>query len=155
MTKDAIKEILFDKLGWQDRERSRELSVASYELLYYFMEVELQAGRSFIVESTFQPERDNPRLEALRRQYDFVPFQIQCVADGPTLYRRFVERAATGVRHPGHVDGLNFEEFKPVLLRGRYDPLDLNGSLIEVDTTDFTRVDYEALIAVVRAALNE
>ncbi len=151
VNKDGIKEILFDRLGWGDRERSRELSLASYAILDYFIGAELRAGRSLVVESTFQPERDNLRFVELGRKYDFEPFQIQCVADGETLYRRFIERHAAGQRHPGHVDDLTKEEFKPILLKGRYEPLDIGGKLYELDTTDLDKIDYTSLIEAIRA----
>ena len=38
--KDGIKERLFDRLGWKtDRQWSKLLSLASYDLLYYYKEV--------------------------------------------------------------------------------------------------------------------
>jgi hypothetical protein len=46
-------------------------------------------------------------------------------------------------------------ELEPVLLRGRLDPLPLDGALIEVDTTDFTRVDVEAIAHDVLTAMSE
>jgi adenylate kinase family enzyme len=36
ISRDDIKESLFDSLGWHDREWSKQLGVASYQLLYYF-----------------------------------------------------------------------------------------------------------------------
>ena len=37
MGKDTLKELLFDTLGWQDRERSRAFGRASNELLFQFV----------------------------------------------------------------------------------------------------------------------
>jgi predicted kinase len=148
--KDGIKEILFDKLGWSDRAWSRKLGIATYALLYYFIETQLSAGRSCIVESNFHAEYDTEQFLALKAKYDFEPLQICCVADGEALFQRFKERAASGERHPGHVETLNLEEFKPLLLRGRDEVMDIGGTIIEVDTTDFDKVDYEGLVERVR-----
>jgi predicted kinase len=148
--KDGIKEILFDTLGWSDRAWSRKLGIATYALLYSFIEAQLSAGGSCIVESNFHAEYDTERFLALKAKYDFEALQICCVADGEVLFQRFKERAASGKRHPGHVETLNLEEFKPGLLRGRDEVMDIGGTAIEVDTTDFDKVDYEELVERVR-----
>ena len=143
--KDGIKETLFDTLGWSDREWSRKLGVATYALLFHLLEMELAAGRSLVVESNFDAERAGPSFLALRERYSFHPVQVCCVADGAVLLERFRSRAATNERHPGHVEAPNMAVFEPVLLRGRLDPLPLDGPIIEVDTTDFAQVDAEAI----------
>lgn len=148
--KDGIKELLFDKLGWSDRAWSRTLGITSYALLYYFLETQLSAGRSCIVESNFHAEFDTEQFLALKAKYDFEPLQICCVADGEMLFSRFKDRAASSERHPGHVETLNLEEFKQGLLRGRDEVMDIGGTVFEVDTTDFGKVDYEGLVERVR-----
>jgi len=148
--KDGIKEILFDKLGWSDRAWSRKLGIATYALLYSFIEVQLSAGRSCIVESNFHVEYDTEQFLALKAKYDFELLQICCVADGEVLFQRFKERATSDERHPGHVETSSLEEFRPVLLRGKDEVMDLGGTVIEVDTSDFERVDYEGLVERVR-----
>lgn len=40
--KDSIKELLFDSLGWNDREWSKKLGKVSYELMDYFIEQQLR-----------------------------------------------------------------------------------------------------------------
>lgn len=148
--KDGIKELLFDKLGWSDRAWSRRLGIASYALLYYFLEAQLSAGCSCVVESNFHAEFDTERFLTLKAKYDFEPLQIRCVVDGEVLFQRFKDRAATSERHPGHVETLNLEEFKQGLLRGRDEVMDIGGTVFEIDTTDFARVDYEGLVERVR-----
>ncbi len=151
--KDGIKELLFDKLGWSDRAWSKTLGIASYALLFYFLETQLSAGRSCIVESNFHADFDTERFLALKAQYDFEPLQICCMADGEVVFQRFKDRAASGERHPGHVETPNLEEFKPVLLRGRDEVMHIGGTVIEVDTTDFEKVDYEGLVERVRQCM--
>lgn len=153
LTKDMFKETLFDTLGWQDRAWSRKLSIASIALLYQLLEVQLQAGRSCVVESNFAPELATPQFRALQARYAFTPFQILCVADGETLFARFVQRSESGERHPGHVDTTTYDEFRESLRRGRVASLDIGGRLIEVDTTNFAAIDYEALFAGLAEAL--
>ncbi|MBN1218535.1 MAG: AAA family ATPase [Anaerolineae bacterium] len=144
--KDGIKEILFENLGWKDREWSKKLGWASIDLLYYFIGVQLAAGRSCIVESNFKAEFANLEFLALQQKYDFDPFQVVCKTEGKILYRRFKERSESGERHPGHVDYLNYDEFKSTLLEGGWEPLDIGGKVLEVDTTDFQAIDYKSLL---------
>jgi len=150
--KDGIKETLFDGLGWSDREWSRRLGLASYDLLFYFLGVELAAGRSLVVESNFSARYDASRFLALKERHGFEPFQILCHAAGDVVFERFRSRATSPDRHPGHVEGANMAEFEPIVRQGRPDPLAIGGTLVEVDTTDFAQVDYAALLALVQTA---
>ncbi|HEX5439575.1 MAG TPA: AAA family ATPase [Ktedonobacterales bacterium] len=145
LAKDSIKETLFETLGWSDRAWSRQLGTATMGLLYLLLEEQLRAGRPCIVESNFYPDRDGERFRALQQANAFTPFQILCVADGPTLYERYCQRARSADRHPGHVETNNLDEHRELLLRGRITPLPLGGTLFELDTTDFATMDYAGL----------
>jgi predicted kinase len=155
LSKDTIKEVLFDTLGWSDRERSKQLGRASMELLFTWAEVELAAGRSFVIEANFHAALATPRFLDLRENYSFTPFVIECRTDGQVLAERYLQRANTLERHAGHVDNLAYEELAPSLLDGRYEPLAIGGSVLEVDTTDFAQVDYQAILAAVKRAGDE
>ena len=152
LAKDAIKETLFDTLGWSDRAWSRRLGAATIALLYTLLEEQLRAGRPCVVECNFVPDRDTRRWRDLAQTYPFTPFQILCVSDGPTLYARYCDRARSDERHPGHVETLNLEEHRELLLGGRIEPLDICGVLYELDTTDFAAIDYAGLHAAIAAA---
>jgi predicted kinase len=151
--KDHFKEILFDTLGWSDRAWSRKLGGASMRLLFATLEAELRAARSCIVEANFSAEYDALRFLALQAHHPFRAFQIQCVADGEILFERFKARAQSDERHPGHVEHGQYEEHRMTLLRGRSEPLPLAGTLYELDTSDFTALDTEPLLAALRTAL--
>lgn len=68
---------------------------------------------------------------------------------------RFHRRSVSGERHPGHHDHLNADEVKPVLLRGRLDPLDIGSKLMLVDTTDFACMDTAAILSAIKDALEQ
>ncbi len=152
VAKDSIKELMFERLGWKDRDWSRQLGQATYDILYYFVEVQLAEGISQIVESNFTPELATPRFLALKGKHNFVPCQVLCYTEGSVLAQRFTQRANSGERHPGHLDHLNYEELQETLLKGRYKPLDVGGTVIEVDTTNFATVNYKALLTSIRSA---
>jgi predicted kinase len=151
--KDGIKEVLFDTLGWKDRHWSRKLGVASYELLYHSVEAILKAGKPLVVESNFANGPATTRFLEMKARYGVETLQIQCITDGEVLFNRFKERAESGERHPGHVDATTYDEMRDILLKGRLDPLEIGGPLIEVDTTHFAAIDYAGLLSEVQAWL--
>jgi predicted kinase len=151
-TKDDIKETLFDTLGWGDRAWSRKLGTAAVALLFGCVAAELAVGRSFIVESNFHPARANGDFRALQARYPFRPCVVYCHAEEAVLLARFAARAYSADRHPGHVDQQNYDEIATALRSGTYGPPDIGGTAITVDTTDFARIDYPALLAAIHAA---
>ena len=153
VSRDEIKETLFDTLGWSDREWSQRLGRASHELLYKFVEKMLDARASCIIESNFDPAYANQRFLALKKKYRFDSLEVRCIAEGQVLFERFISRAETGARHPGHVEQLQAEEQKSILLAGRLEPLNIGGTRIEVDTTDFKTIDYDRISNTLNAEL--
>jgi hypothetical protein len=154
MGKDMVKELLFDTLGWQDREWSKKLGQASVAVLFRFLEAQVAAHRSCIVESNFKAEYDTARFLVLRERYAFDLVQIECVSDGNRLFERFKRRSESGERHPGHSDHSSYDEFREMLLRGRSEPLKIGGRRVEINTTDFEAIDYQTLFAEIAQALD-
>ncbi|HEX2913021.1 MAG TPA: ATP-binding protein [Chloroflexia bacterium] len=154
LVKDGIKETLFETLGYSDLEWAGKLSLTTYNLLYFFLEIELRAGHSLIVESNFDRKLHESRMHELRQKYPFDIFQLYCRADDSTILERYSQRGETEGRHPGHLDHLRTEDLKLALEEGRYDPLELGGITRIVDTTDFTKIDYASLLDEIKAALS-
>jgi hypothetical protein len=72
------------------------------------------------------------------------------ICDGQVLFERFKARSLSSQRHPGHVDSLNFEEFRPILERGKRDHLNLSGTLFDIDVTNFNLINKSAIDAIRR-----
>lgn len=49
-------------------------------------------------------------------------------------------------RHPGHAESASLETARRDLWRGRCDALRIDRTTLEIDTTDFGRLDYPALM---------
>lgn len=145
ITKDGIKELLFDNLGWSDRDWSKKLGVASYSLLHYFLDSMLAVGNSLIIESNFKPEFETKEISKRVIKYNYFPLQIMCQCDGKILFERFKQRSESGQRHPGHCDTSNYDEFKDLLLKGKFEPLDIGGEVVIFDSTDLNNLDYESI----------
>ncbi|MGW1976522.1 AAA family ATPase [Streptomyces sp. NPDC001889] len=153
-SRDTIKEALFDTLGWSDRQRSKQFGAASATVLFTLLEAALTAGVHCMAESNFRRTHATADFRRLIDQTGCAVVQVQCVADGPVLLERFTARSASAERHPGHCDDQNAAEFHAELLAGRYEPLDLPGPVLTVDTTDFQTIDIQALAAQITALLH-
>ncbi|HZU13248.1 MAG TPA: AAA family ATPase [Chloroflexota bacterium] len=151
-SKDGIKEVLFDTLGWSDREWSQRLGVAAFGVLYSIAAAELAAGRSVILEANFDPDHASPELRRLQGEHPFTPIQILCWARGETLQRRFRERDESPGRHPGHVDRTVYPTLAARLATERIAPVDTGEALLEVDTTHPATMPYDDIVRWVRAA---
>lgn len=150
--KDFTKKSLFDSLGIADRSWSMKLGFATIELLFKLVDSHLRLGQSVIAESNFRVDLDVPRFELMREKHSFTTIEVRCKTDWDILYPRLIERGSSPERHPGHSDAEHAEGLEEALRDGVYGPLALEGELIEVDTTDFKKVDYEATISAVRRA---
>jgi predicted kinase len=150
ITKDGIKELLFDKLGWSDREWSKKIGVASYGIIHYFLDSIMPTGSSFIIESNFKPEFENKEILDRVCKNNYLPLQIMCQCDGKILFERFKKRSESGERHPGHCDNSNYDEFKEILLKGKFEPMNIGGEIIVFDTTDFNNLDFEKVFDKIR-----
>ena len=141
LSKDDLKEVLFDTLGWGDRERSRALSDAAYRLMFHVAERELKAGRSFMVEANFRPEAATA-LAAMVAANRSAAVRVRCFAEPEVLMERLARRAEQKLRHPGHLDAELLPEAATLITEGG---VDLDGPLMEVDTTDPKTVDVGAV----------
>jgi len=135
VAKDDIKEALFDALGTGDREWSRRLGRATYDVLFLVARRLLEAGASCVVESNFS------NAEPLRALPPARVVQILCVAPHDIVLERYAAR----MRHPGHLDAEMLEELRQRLDADEWKPLAIDGELIEFDTSE--PVDIAALAA--------
>ena len=151
--KDGIKETLFDTLGWSDREWSRRLGVATYGCSFTCWRWSWRQGARSWSRATLTPNAPDHPSSRCANATASIQYRSAASRMGAVLLERFRSRAATNERHPGHVETPNMAEFEPVLLRGRLDPLPLDGLMIEVDTTDLAKVDIEAIMREVSQSL--
>jgi predicted kinase len=146
--KDSIKELLFDSLGWSDREWSKKLGKATYGLMDYFIEQQLRNGNSVIVESNFKPEFDSVKFKQWKDEFECDITQLLCHAPKTILYDRFKTRAINGERHPGHADTDSLEEWKDYFANPKNvpEPLDVDSKIKWIDTTDFSSINNDDIL---------
>ena len=134
LSKDLIKETLFDHLGWSDRHWSARLGSASMALLCRSAAALLEVGQSVALEANFYDEWDTPELRKLAEASGCRFFQVVCTASAATLAKRYRHRIAAGERHPGHTESEPLEEVLARLFNGRWEALALEGPVLTVNT---------------------
>ncbi len=150
ISRDDIKEQLFDVLGYSDRDWSRKVGTASWAIFHSFIEEIARHDPHLVAESNFQSSIDDERMCDLKIRI----FQIHCIAKSEIVIQRFSERAYSGNRHPGHVDEGNLEEMRQRIENGIHCHLRLKAKLFTIDTTDFRSIDYDTLYLEIQLALN-
>jgi predicted kinase len=145
ITKDNLKEILFDTIGWKDRSWSQRLGIASFAILHYLLDSFMSTSQSLIIEGNFKSEFESVEIKTRLKKFNYSAVQIMCQSDGKILFKRFKKRSESGQRHPGHCDTGNYHELKPDLLKGKYNPLDIDSSVIIFDSTNLNHLDYQSI----------
>lgn len=149
ISKDALKEELFDNLGVIERTISRKLGEASMRLMYRVAERILEAGGGVVIEANFYrgvSEEELARLAHMARARI-----IHCEAPKETITERYVERAEAGERHPVHGDSNTVDDLEEKLEEGTFEPLDLDIPMMRVDTTE----EYTPSVAEIVSWLRE
>jgi predicted kinase len=140
LSKDIIKEALFDELGTGDRLWSRRLGRASVTALY---RVAAECP-SAVIESVFYRDVSVDDLHALGKPL----VEVHCECSNELAIERFQQRADTE-RHPGHLDSRQPRDKLEQLVEESSSPLHLGGSLLHLDTT--TPVEVADVVDWVRA----
>ena len=101
-SKDAIKERLFDTLGFSSREEKVKLGVAAMEILYDCARTCLSCGQSVILENNFE-DTSREGLAALLAACPCEVITVHMTGDLRAIYARFAQRDQSPERHRGHV----------------------------------------------------
>jgi len=121
--------------------------------MFHLAETQLEAGCSLILDNSFDPSLSTSRFPELKTRYNVEAIQLVCDSDQETLVDRFRARAEVGNRHPRHGDNDVLGGLRAYLAREMSLAMDIGGSVIEIDTTDFYTMDYGAILDAVRRAM--
>ena len=164
ISKDTIKELLFDNVGFQSRAEKVKLGIASMEIMYYAAGQLMKAGQAFILENNFEYSSEQG-IGSLLEKYRYSALTITLTGDYKVIYQRFLERESSPDRHRGHVVNDCYPEKKennPKTLKAKtisyenyvrgieqrgFDAFCVDGRQIKVDTTDFSRINMEELFS--------
>jgi predicted kinase len=132
MSKDVVKEALFDSLGTGDLEWSRQLGRAAHHVMYALAS---DAG-SVVIESHFWSDVAEPELKGL----GLPLIQIYCRCPIEVAESRYRARVASPDRHPGHLPEHQSKEATESWRSVEPQPLALDAPVIEVDTTSSVNI---------------
>lgn len=164
ISKDSIKEFLFDNIGFQSRTEKVNLGIASMEIMYYIAEQLMKAGQPFILENNFENSSESG-IKTLLKKYQYSALTITLTGDCKEIYRRFQERDISPDRHRGHVvndcfpekkerspeeikaAAISYEAYVSSVKQRGFDDFFVGDRQIKVDTTDLSKIDMEELFS--------
>ena len=164
ISKDSIKELLFDHVGFQSRAEKVNLGIASMKIMYYAAGQLMKAGQPFILENNFEYSSEHG-IKKLLEQHQYSALTITLTGDYKVIYRRFLERESRPDRHRGHVVNdcypekkednpktpkiktISYEDFVHGIEQRGFDRFCVNGTQMKVDATDFSKINMEELFS--------
>ena len=163
LSKDDIKEILFDQIGFESRAEKVRLGTAGMEIMYYAAAQLMKSRIPFILENNFETT-SKEGLVRLLKQYDYAALTVTLTGDYETIYRRFLERNISPDRHRGHVvndcypekqphtdaellaNTISLQQFVDGIRARGFDTFIGDRDQIIFDTTDFSKIDFDTLV---------
>ena len=167
LSKDSIKELLYDTVGFRSRSEKVRLGTAAMDIMYYAAEQLMSCRQAFILENNFE-HASREGLTAIQDRHGYQAITVTLTGDRETIYRRFLERNQSPDRHRGHIvndrypeEGPStvppppsFEDFTAGIAARGMDTFTANGPHITVDTTDLDLIDRADLLKRLRAILH-
>jgi hypothetical protein len=149
LTKDDIKEILVDSIGFQTREENLNLSKATFFIMEYMAKQILSRHESLILESNFKYHE----LKILSQNNKFDFLTIFMTGQEDILYQRYCQRQEH--RHIAHrsVSLMSKEVFHQSMIS--YDESRLLGQTIKIDTSDFNDDTYHHILNEIKDFLSQ
>lgn len=159
ISKDKIKELMYDDIEFHSREEKVKLGIASMNIMYYMATQLMKNNQPFILENNFEKISKEPLLQILEK-YSYTAITVTLTGNYRKIYERFVERNNSPDRHRGHVVNdsypeknpnrsvkpISYENFVNGIIDRGMDSFAANGPHIVLDTTDFNKIHIETLI---------
>lgn len=151
LTKDHLKEVLSDRIGFSNREENLKLSKASMHIMFYALENAYKSNTNIILEANFHQEE----IEYLKKYKDDV-LVLNLYGNEEILFKRFINRIENENRHKVHLSaGLNdLSSFSSYIKKSRQ--IDFNRlEVISIDATNFSYQNDERLLTEIGDFLNK
>lgn len=161
VSQDEMKEELFDRFGFDNMQEKIQIENRSWELYYETMEYHLKIGNSVISDYPFS-EKQKGRIAALADAYGYQVVTYRLIGDLDVLYERSRKRDLDPRRHLSHLVScyhkgdvledrtkadclVTYDVFMDRCRNRGYGTFCL-GHLIEVDVTDYKKINYDKII---------
>jgi hypothetical protein len=86
VSKDILKEFLFDTVGFNNRKERVAIAIASIKIMNHCAEAQLSVGQSIIMESNFE-NLSKPELIALIEKYKPKTIIVNLCTDIQVLFK--------------------------------------------------------------------
>ena len=147
LSKDSLKEMMFDICGYHDRDWSQKIGSISFSLMYELIALMMEKHRVLIVETDFsRPDLAGHQLSQILARHKGRALEIKLFCESSILMDRFRSRSQTPGRHPGHCDVGNSSEFEALFKVGMRQSLNPQWETIEVNTDDIEKLSIEVLV---------
>lgn len=144
--RDEIKERMYDALPEYDQALSKTLGAATYPILYGIAKECLSKGISCVVESNFRRGLSEIELLEILKVAGADLIQIWCNVPAEVARGRSLKRWESAERHPGHQDHIWLSKNDITSFESEKYRLEMPGELVEIDMTDFEKIDYAGII---------
>lgn len=163
-SKDAIKETLYDTVGFASRAQKVKLGEAAFAMMIQAADECLAHGLPVILENNFETDT-NPDLRGMLARRGCPVLTVMMTGDWEAIHARFLKRNESPERHRGHVvndrypegtgpsapaPAMTLESFVRAFHGRGMDRPPVDGPCVVVDTTDVSRVCADEVLACVR-----
>ncbi len=145
--KDAIKDTLYQSLGFGDKDWSRQIGLATINMLFGIASQMLEARQFLVTEANFYRQYDSERAGEVLSRVNARVVQVHCTAPTEVLIERNARRRMPTEQRPGH-HVMPDDELLAGMEAGTWEPLDIPSEIIRVDTSG--EVNHVALLGRVR-----
>lgn len=166
LEKDALKEAIFDTMGFSCYAEKRKIDHAANAALLRCAQALLENGQSMILDNNFDAASAQ-MLNELIHKYDCRCVTVFFGGDPDVFFRRYVDRDRRKERHLGHAlqehyppwpgDALEHdmtrEEFREKFESRGMMQFRVDGQRIDLDATEPGRIDMNALMEQIRSLI--
>lgn len=158
--KDTFKTALCKNVSIENRKESSLFSAVTFDAMMYVTERLFETGSPAIIEGNFVPGGvkkvdEAGAIKELIDKYGYTSLTFQFMGDTQTLYKRFVEREKTIERGRANRIGMDVSYSIFDQWCHNFDDFNVGGKIVQVDTTDFARVDFDTYIESAKRFMGE
>ena len=158
--KDTFKSAICTSIPITNREDGRRFSAATFDAIAYVTERFMETGYPLIIEGNFvmggyMKLNEGEVIKSLIEKYNYQSLTYIFWGDTYVLCDRFNEREKTPVRGQANqvFTELSYEDCEKWL--PSLGDFTVGGRIIEVDTTDFNKIDYDGLVYEAHEFIND
>lgn len=160
---DEFKEDMAESRGFDNAQEKAALEKQVWQYYYQALDLYMAVGRQFVATEYPFSFKQRDQLDRLSQKHGYLVITIRLTADFDVLWQRRLARDLAKDRHLSFVmthfhhgdtlsdrhladDLITKEGFQKIIEDRKYNDFSL-GTLYEIDVTDFTKVNYQPLIA--------